>query len=126
MRRASIFRMPSGAGHDAQMARAQMPAAMMFVPSIGGISHHWSENTSDEDLVLGAQVFTDAIAEALKALVSEPFGVSRLPFPAWERNFCDGSTRQESASQAARKLEVPRLPRAHEDGSGCATCRPTR
>jgi N-carbamoyl-L-amino-acid hydrolase len=39
----------------------------MFVPSIGGISHHWSENTSDEDLVLGAQVFTNGIAEGLKS-----------------------------------------------------------
>ena len=59
-------RMPSGAGHDAQWLARKRPAAMMFVPSIGGISHHWSENTSDEDLVLGAQVFTDGIAEALK------------------------------------------------------------
>ena len=39
---------------------------MMFVPSIGGISHHWTENTSDEDIVLGAQVFTDGIVNALK------------------------------------------------------------
>jgi len=61
------MRMPSGAGHDAQWLARKLPAAMMFVPSIGGISHHWSENTSDEDLVLGAQVFTDGIAEALKA-----------------------------------------------------------
>ena len=60
------IRMPSGAGHDAQWLARKLPAAMMFVPSIGGISHHWSENTSDEDLVLGAQVFTDGIAEALK------------------------------------------------------------
>jgi N-carbamoyl-L-amino-acid hydrolase len=59
-------RMPSGAGHDAQWVARKLPAAMMFVPSIGGISHHWSENTSDEDIVLGAQVFTDGIAEALK------------------------------------------------------------
>jgi N-carbamoyl-L-amino-acid hydrolase len=59
-------RMPSGAGHDAQWLARKMPSAMMFVPSIGGISHHWSENTSEEDLVLGAQVFTDGIAEALK------------------------------------------------------------
>jgi N-carbamoyl-L-amino-acid hydrolase len=36
------------------------------VPSIGGISHHWTENTSDEDIVLGAQVFTDAIVNALE------------------------------------------------------------
>jgi len=38
---------------------------MMFVPSIGGISHHWSENTSDEDIALGAQVFVDAIGRIL-------------------------------------------------------------
>jgi N-carbamoyl-L-amino-acid hydrolase len=58
-------RMPSGAGHDAQHLARVMPSAMMFVPSIGGISHHWSENTSDEDIVLGARVFTDAIARVL-------------------------------------------------------------
>jgi len=61
------LRMPSGAGHDAQWLARKLPSVMMFVPSIGGISHHWSENTSDEDLVLGAQVFTDGIAQALKA-----------------------------------------------------------
>jgi N-carbamoyl-L-amino-acid hydrolase len=60
-------RMPSGAGHDAQWLARKLPAAMMFVPSINGISHHWSENTSDEDLVLGAQVFTDAIADSHKS-----------------------------------------------------------
>ena len=59
-------RMPSGAGHDAQWLARKLPAAMMFVPSIGGISHHWTENTSDEDIVLGAQVFTDAIVDVLK------------------------------------------------------------
>lgn len=60
-------RMPSGAGHDAQHIARVLPAAMMFVPSIGGISHHWSENTSDEDIVLGARVFTDAIASVLES-----------------------------------------------------------
>lgn len=59
-------RMPSGAGHDAQWLARRMPSAMMFVPSINGVSHHWSENTSDEDLVLGAQVFADAIVNALR------------------------------------------------------------
>ena len=53
-------RMPSGAGHDAQMLAKVMPSAMLFVPSIGGISHHWSENTSDEDIILGGAVMTDA------------------------------------------------------------------
>jgi N-carbamoyl-L-amino-acid hydrolase len=60
------IRMPSGAGHDAQHVARVMPAAMLFVPSINGISHHWAENTSDEDIVLGARVFTDAIASVLK------------------------------------------------------------
>ncbi|HJU29987.1 MAG TPA: Zn-dependent hydrolase [Hyphomicrobiaceae bacterium] len=60
------MRMPSGAGHDAQWLARKLPSAMMFVPSIGGISHHWTENTSDADLVLGAQVFTDAILDVLK------------------------------------------------------------
>jgi N-carbamoyl-L-amino-acid hydrolase len=60
------IRMPSSAGHDAQVIAQVIPAAMMFVPSIGGISHHWDENTSDEDIVLGARVFVDAIARVLK------------------------------------------------------------
>jgi beta-ureidopropionase / N-carbamoyl-L-amino-acid hydrolase len=58
-------RMPSGAGHDAQHVARVMPAAMLFVPSINGVSHHWAEDTSDEDIVLGASVFTDAIASVL-------------------------------------------------------------
>jgi beta-ureidopropionase / N-carbamoyl-L-amino-acid hydrolase len=61
------IRLPSGAGHDAQYLARKMSAAMLFVPSIGGISHHWTENTADEDIVLGAQVFCDAIARVLKA-----------------------------------------------------------
>ena len=56
------MRMPSGAGHDAQVMATLMPAGMLFVPSIGGISHHWTENTSDDDIVLGAQVYADAVA----------------------------------------------------------------
>ncbi|PTM42459.1 Zn-dependent hydrolase [Bosea sp. 124] len=48
--------MPSGAGHDAQVIARRIPASMLFVPSIGGISHHWTENTRDEDLALGMQV----------------------------------------------------------------------
>ena len=59
------IRMPSGAGHDAQYLARVMPAAMLFVPSIGGISHHWSENTSDEDIALGARVYCDAVAAML-------------------------------------------------------------
>ena len=58
-------RMPSGAGHDAQTLATIMPAAMLFVPSIGGVSHHWTENTADADIVTGAQVFVDACRRML-------------------------------------------------------------
>ncbi|KYG98319.1 Zn-dependent hydrolase [Bradyrhizobium sp. DOA1] len=59
------IRMPSGAGHDAQMLATIVPAAMLFVPSIGGISHHWTENTADSDIVTGAEVFVDACRRIL-------------------------------------------------------------
>jgi N-carbamoyl-L-amino-acid hydrolase len=59
------LRMPSGAAHDAQFLAQVMPAGMLFVPSIGGISHHWTENTSDEDIVTGAHVFVAACARLL-------------------------------------------------------------
>jgi beta-ureidopropionase / N-carbamoyl-L-amino-acid hydrolase len=52
--------LPSGAGHDAQILSAVMPAAMLFVPSIGGISHHWTEDTSDTDLATGAEIYVEA------------------------------------------------------------------
>ena len=58
-------RMPSGAGHDAQVLATKVPAGMLFVPSIGGISHHWSEDTREEDIVLGCQVLADATAAIL-------------------------------------------------------------
>jgi len=59
------IRMPSGAGHDAQVLATIMPAAMLFVPSIGGISHHWSENTDDADIVTGAEVFVETCRRLL-------------------------------------------------------------
>ena len=60
--------MPSSAGHDAQVIAQLIPAAMIFVPSIGGIRHHWTENTSDEDIAVGAQVFVDAIGRVLSGI----------------------------------------------------------
>ena len=59
--------MPSGAAHDAQVITAHIPSAMMFVPSIGGISHHWSENTSDEHIKRGVEVYVDAVSRVLRA-----------------------------------------------------------
>ncbi len=54
-------RMTSGAGHDAQMMARVCPAAMVFVPSIGGISHNPRENTCAADLVQGANVLLDLV-----------------------------------------------------------------
>ena len=53
--------LPSGAGHDAQAIAAITPAAMIFVPSVGGISHAPAEYTSPEDCANGAQVLLNAL-----------------------------------------------------------------
>ncbi|SED13074.1 N-carbamoyl-L-amino-acid hydrolase [Rhizobiales bacterium GAS191] len=58
-------RMPSGAGHDAQYVARVMPAAMLFAPSIGGISHHWAEDTKPEDLAMGLRILADAARRLL-------------------------------------------------------------
>jgi N-carbamoyl-L-amino-acid hydrolase len=62
------MRLPSAAGHDAAVLSYRMPSAMMFIPSLRGISHHWSEDTKEEDIILGARVFADAAERILKAL----------------------------------------------------------
>ncbi|AWB22899.1 Zn-dependent hydrolase [Methylobacterium currus] len=59
----SVRRMTSGAGHDAQMMARLCPAAMIFVPSIGGISHSPAERTADADLVAGAAVMLDVVRD---------------------------------------------------------------
>ena len=56
-------RMPSGAGHDAQMMARICPTGMIFVPSWEGISHNPAEHTEPEDLVAGAQLLADAMLE---------------------------------------------------------------
>jgi beta-ureidopropionase / N-carbamoyl-L-amino-acid hydrolase len=53
--------MPSGALHDASNLSRMMPVAMLFVPSIGGISHDFAEDTAEEDLVTGVRVMAEAI-----------------------------------------------------------------
>jgi beta-ureidopropionase / N-carbamoyl-L-amino-acid hydrolase len=60
-------RMPSGAFHDAGIVSACVPSAMLFIPSLGGISHDFAENSTDEDIVLGCQVLVDAAASILAA-----------------------------------------------------------
>ena len=54
-------RMTSGAGHDAQMMARIAPSAMIFVPSIGGISHNPKEHTPDTDLIAGANILLDVV-----------------------------------------------------------------
>ncbi|MGP1675768.1 MAG: hydantoinase/carbamoylase family amidase, partial [Burkholderiales bacterium] len=58
------MRLPSGAFHDAGIISASLPAAMLFIPSIGGISHDFAEDSRDEDIVLGCQVLADAVASS--------------------------------------------------------------
>jgi N-carbamoyl-L-amino-acid hydrolase len=53
--------MNSGAGHDAQIMATVTPSAMIFVPSIGGVSHVPDENSHDQDLVAGAQVLLHTV-----------------------------------------------------------------
>jgi len=57
----TVKRMPSGAGHDAQMLARVSPSAMIFVPSHKGISHNAAEHTDDSDLVAGADVLLDTM-----------------------------------------------------------------
>ncbi len=61
----SWMHMPSGAGHDAQVFAERIPAAMLFVPSVQGISHSFEEDTADADIVLGCRVLADAAAAIL-------------------------------------------------------------
>ena len=52
----SVRRMPSGAGHDAQMFARVCPTGMIFVPSVRGISHNPAEHTDPADLVAGTDL----------------------------------------------------------------------
>jgi allantoate deiminase len=60
---AMVRRMPSGAGHDAMVLAKHVPAAMLFVPSRGGISHSPDEYTSPEHCALGSRVLAGAARE---------------------------------------------------------------
>ncbi|MGA0822770.1 MAG: Zn-dependent hydrolase [Ilumatobacteraceae bacterium] len=57
----SVQRMPSGAGHDAQMLARLCPTGMIFVPSHGGLSHNVNEHTDEADLVSGANILLDVM-----------------------------------------------------------------
>ena len=57
-------RLSSGAGHDAAVLSRHVPTGMLFVPSVGGVSHSPSETTSDEHLILGTQALLQGIRAA--------------------------------------------------------------
>jgi len=57
--------MASGAGHDAMVLAHHVPAAMLFVPSRGGVSHSPEEYTAPEHCELGARVLKRAVAALL-------------------------------------------------------------
>ncbi|HEX6167272.1 MAG TPA: Zn-dependent hydrolase [Acidimicrobiales bacterium] len=56
-----VIRLPSGAGHDAQMLARMCPAGMVFVPSRAGVSHNPAEFTEPEHLAAGTQVLADVL-----------------------------------------------------------------
>lgn len=60
----TVKRLASGAGHDAVYVAKTCPAAMIFVPCEGGISHNEIENAQPQHLAAGAQVLLDAMIEA--------------------------------------------------------------
>lgn len=72
--------MPSGASHDAQILARKLPSGMLFVPSIGGVSHHWDENTADEDIVLGCQILAQAARDILQQELGEPVPANKEQF----------------------------------------------
>ena len=53
--------LPSWAGHDAKIMAATCPTGMVFIPSIGGISHSPAERSSDKDIHLGVQVLLNTV-----------------------------------------------------------------
>ena len=57
-------RLSSGAGHDAAILSRHVPSGMLFVPSVGGLSHSPHESTSDEHLVLGARALLGGVRAA--------------------------------------------------------------
>ena len=59
----STRRMPSGAGHDAQMLARVCPTSMVFVPSVNGLSHNIAEYTTPADIEAGANVLLQVVLE---------------------------------------------------------------
>ena len=63
--------LPSGAGHDAMCVASVAPSAMIFVPSVGGLSHVGNEFTTPSDLELGVDALTRAIVAIDRLLTKD-------------------------------------------------------
>lgn len=61
----STRRMPSGAGHDAQMLARLCPTGMIFTPSVNGLSHNIAEFTEADDIEAGANVLLQVVVDHL-------------------------------------------------------------
>jgi N-carbamoyl-L-amino-acid hydrolase len=59
----STRRLPSGAGHDAQMLARVCPTSMIFVPSVDGLSHNIAEYTTPADIEAGANVLLHVVLD---------------------------------------------------------------
>jgi N-carbamoyl-L-amino-acid hydrolase len=64
----STMELPSGAGHDAQPLARVTASGMVFVPSVGGVSHDPGEHTAWEDCVNGANVLLGAAVDIARSL----------------------------------------------------------
>jgi len=76
----TVRRLPSGAGHDAQMLARVCPAGMIFVPSVGGISHNPAEHTEPSHLDAGADTLLQTLLgiTGIASVGGHPVG------PGWE------------------------------------------
>jgi len=98
----AVRRMASGAGHDAQMLARVCPAGMIFVPSVGGISHNPAEYTAPADLTAGADVLLQILlhlAHPTAAAADDAFLRKSRPAsgPDLRRNGGAGSERDAGA-----------------------------
>jgi N-carbamoyl-L-amino-acid hydrolase len=64
--------MPSGAAHDAQDMSHITPTGMIFVPSVGGISHSPKEYTSPQDMANGANVLLQSVMAIDRGALDQP------------------------------------------------------
>lgn len=68
LRQLAVRRMPSGAGHDAQMFAPNCPTAMIFIPSAKGLSHNINEHSEEADIAAGLQVLFDVVRDLAGAV----------------------------------------------------------